>query len=479
MRTIKRLLFVVVAAICVVGVGVARDSVEIYRPSNAQREYRPITVKHCLLRQEYGGKKTKTSKTRIMNNMVGYEPISTDEYTATTNRYGSSLHLPRQRATGRFYVKQIDGRWWFVDPEGYLNIRRGVNSVRLPKGFAESRPEFMGELLSLGITGVGAFSGDYAHVREYNQRHPEHPIAYAPSFNFVVGARRSAGLKYPNNNDFEYMAALILYKEFGRAAKEYAKSALKPYVEDKNVIGIFSDNEIPFITTKVKLLRKMLSIPEQDNQARLAAVKFMRKHGLEGSVKAFDNAPNRKQLNEEFTGMVAERYYKCCREAIKSVDKDFLYIGSRLHSLALRTESIVRAAGRYCDVVSFNYYTSWGARTDIHMNKWEQWSSRPFMIGEFYACGLDSGLPTNTKLGAGWVVATQQERGYFYQHMALGLLEAPQCVGWDWFACFDADGSIKRNNGIFTSEGVLYREFATYIRELNSNVYKILDYYKR
>jgi len=36
------------------------------------------------------------------------------------SQYGGWKNGPRRQATGRFRTEKIDGRWWFVDPEGYL-----------------------------------------------------------------------------------------------------------------------------------------------------------------------------------------------------------------------------------------------------------------------------------------------------------------------------------------------------------------------
>jgi hypothetical protein len=50
--------------------------------------------------------------------------------TAVTNRdtYGGFLNT-QARATGFFRVEQIDGRWWFVDPDGHLFFSNGLNGV--------------------------------------------------------------------------------------------------------------------------------------------------------------------------------------------------------------------------------------------------------------------------------------------------------------------------------------------------------------
>ena len=72
---------------------------------------------------------------------------------------------------------------------------------------------------------------------------------------------------------------------------------------------------------------------------------------------------------------------------------------------------------------------------------WAGQTGKPVLITEWYAKGADSGM-ANTG-GAGWLVRTQQERGIFYQHFALGLLQSRDCVGWHWFRYADNDPNDK------------------------------------
>jgi len=77
------------------------------------------------------------------------------------------------------------------------------------------------------------------------------------------------------------------------------------------------------------------------------------------------------------------------------------------------------------------------------MDQWIAWSGRPLLVTEWYVKGVDSGLKNSS--GAGWVVKTQADRGRFYQHFALGLLEHPGCVGWHWHRY--QDNSDRREGG--------------------------------
>lgn len=45
------------------------------------------------------------------------------------SRFGGWKDGPRQQATGRFRLEVVDGKWWFVDPEGYLFWSHGVVRV--------------------------------------------------------------------------------------------------------------------------------------------------------------------------------------------------------------------------------------------------------------------------------------------------------------------------------------------------------------
>lgn len=59
------------------------------------------------------------------------EPVSTEPY--QYSRFGG-YKQKKVKATGFFRTEKIDGRWWFVDPEGYLFLSVGVDCVNLGGG---------------------------------------------------------------------------------------------------------------------------------------------------------------------------------------------------------------------------------------------------------------------------------------------------------------------------------------------------------
>ena len=61
--------------------------------------------------------------------------------------------------------------------------------------------------------------------------------------------------------------------------KTYINTSLAPYLNDANVLGFFSDNEINFSSQNSKILDRFLALTDKTNVAYLAAKKFMDEKG--------------------------------------------------------------------------------------------------------------------------------------------------------------------------------------------------------
>lgn len=106
-------------------------------------------------------------------------------------------------------------------------------------------------------------------------------------------------------------------------------------------------------------------------------------------------------LNTEFAGRLAEIYYKGVREAIDAFDPGMMYLGTRLHGTPKYMKNVVEACGKYCDIVSINYYSRWSPELDTYVQDWATWAGKPFLVTEFYTKGTeDSDL--NNLSGAGF-----------------------------------------------------------------------------
>ena len=182
----------------------------------------------------------------------------------------------------------------------------------------------------------------------------------------------------------------------------------------------------------------------------------------------------------EFLGVVAERYFRITSSAIRKYDPNHLVLGARFHSAVYDFPELFKACGPYVDVVSVNYYFAW-TPDPAKLAMWAGQSGKPVMITEWYAKGEDSGM-ANTG-GAGWLVHTQRDRGVFYQHFALGLLESPHVVGWHWFRYADNDPDDKTvdpsnrdsNKGIVNARYVPWQPLLDTMKPLNERAYGLLN----
>jgi hypothetical protein len=143
----------------------------------------------------------------------------------------------------------------------------------------------------------------------------------------------------------------------------------------------------------------------------------------------------------------------------------------------------ILANAKYADVMSMNWYGDWMLPPD-RMESWAKWADKPFIISEWYAKGHDVPGLSNVS-GAGWLVKTQKERGYYYQNMALNLMARKNNVGWHWFRYSDndpedlsADPSNRNSNkGIVNVKFEPYKDMVKAMKEINGQAYKIIEFF--
>ncbi len=467
---------------------------EQFSPSLKRYVYLPIMVKFSSSNAR--PVVWKEAKTRILPYLLNFTPDTTvARYTSVTNKYGSRTDYPKQTATGRFRTAKIDGRWWIIDPEGCIHFNRSVTSLRKGtstrnsqswKGRFVSDADWIAttqnELAGIGFHGTGAFcTNTYSLIQKHNSSYPDSPLTLAPSFGFLSQFKSQVG-GYPDGNSANE-AGLVFYDGWEAFCRNYVKSGdVKQYLNDPNVLGIFSDNEIDFSSgasdnEKSYLLFRLLNISDANNPARKAAEEWCR--NVLGK-----NPDNHSKIyyadNSKFAGYVAEKYYSAVKAALTAADPGMMYLGTRLHGTPKYLQHVVEAAGKYCDIVSINYYGQWSPELETRVKDWGDWAQKPFIVSEFYTKGIEDSDLDNTS-GAGFSVPTQAERAYAYQHFTLSLLEAPNCVGWHWFKYQDDDGTDNSgkpaNKGIYDNYYRMYPLLGKYMKAVNFNVYDLIEFF--
>lgn len=189
---------------------------------------------------------------------------------------------------------------------------------------------------------------------------------------------------------------------------------------------------------------------------------------------------------QAFSAYYIETYLQKVTRATRKYAPGKLYLGCRFnqHKEELANEALIRTAGKYMDILSINHYRKWQPEA-WQMQQWENWSGNPFLISEFYSKGEDSGLANES--GEGWIVKTQEDRGYFYQNFIIELLKSRACVGWHWLSYQDSDPTYSgntpsnrnTNKGLYTYDYRPYDAVLKPMQEINSRLYRLIEYLDR
>jgi len=346
-------------------------------------------------------------------------------------------------ATGFFRAERIAGRWWLVAPAGGLFLSRGVNSitpVRTAGGREALAHRFGTEatwagettrlLRAAGFNTAGAWSMHdlLGGVAE--------PLVQPRLWGFMAAYGKTRGGTFMQAGHVGYPGdcPFIFDPEFPAFCVEHARK-VAAVRDDPLVLGHFSDNELPWSRA---MLGDYLRLPA-DDPGHVAAKAWLAARGRSAEAITDDDRAG-------FLEYALDRYLSIVAKAIRAADPNHLFLGVRLHEPVFDLPEVFRAAGRHCDVLAVNYYRAWTPDA-VQMAMWSGESGRPFMVTEFYAKGVDSGLGNTS--GAGWLVKTQHDRGLFYQNFVIGLLRSRHCVGWHWHRYADndpADTSVDPSN---------------------------------
>lgn len=407
------------------------------------------------------------------------------------SNYGG-YKINQQAATGYFRVAKIGSRWWFIDPDGYPFISKGIavfndGSSPLQKqymtyvyGSSANWVKNQSDMLRVnGFNSTGAWS-DVDLIRTSPK-----PMVYTVIVSPMGEYRKQhmatfTGGVYPNGtydwHGYYRDVAMVFDPGFDRQVLN-SLSTISKYATDKNLLGYFIDNEIAWDDYALDNSIKYLATTEP------------------GYIEAKTWLDNRKGMNATladitaadrlaFSGFYFETYVRKVKNALRTYDPNHLFLGCRFNGDELQNSEIFRVAGQYMDVISINHYQQWQPVAATVAN-WANWSGKPFLVSEFYTKADDSGLANNT--GAGWIVPTALDRGYFYQNFTIELLRSKSCVGWHWFAYQDNDptnlnadpSNIDSNKGIVDSQFKLYTPLMDNMKKLNDHVFQLTQFFDK
>ncbi|MCX7722710.1 MAG: family 43 glycosylhydrolase [Verrucomicrobiae bacterium] len=348
---------------------------------------------------------------------------------------------PKARATGFFRVEQIDGRWWFVDPDGHLFFSVGVNVITPWVGtpvagredlFAALPPPELRKALGQQPRPGRAPDASF-YTWNLSRRFGDAWLAQwieltldrldAWGFNTIGNwsdrrlwdAKRKPYVVMLRGWGIEtgYLGLPDVFApEFTNRVEEAAREQCAPRKDDPWLLGYFVANEPPWPGRELDIVEAILAGPDAPIQRALK--QFL----------ADGDSPERRR---EFVYAAVEQFLEVVNGAIRRHDPNHLNLGLRFGSHV--PDRMLRAA-RTFDVFSLNCYDY---KPDPAMlDRVYRVTGRPILIGEFHFGVPGRGLAPGLRQ-----TANQSERGAAYQYYVENAAAHPAVIGAHWFQWAD------------------------------------------
>lgn len=340
----------------------------------------------------------------------------------------------KAKATGFFRVEQIEGKWWFVDPDGHLFFSTSSTGMGTGSGDAriQGREDYYTALpprdLSGGRRGAAGFYG-----WNLARRHGTNSSGWA---DFALERLESWGLNTIGNwSDSRlwdakrkayqvnlggwgmrdgYLGLPDVYsEEFVKTADRDAATQCAPRKDDPWLLGYFIANEPPWERRESLVVQMILE--GKDCPIQRAA---------RTALADGDTPEKRKQ----FIYKSFEKFLEVTMAAIRRHDPNHLILGLRFGGGVPPAEML--RASKVFDVYSLNVYS-----TQVSVKNLEEIyrvTGRPIIVGEFHF-----GVP-GRGLAAGLVqVRDNAERGNAYRYYVEQAAAFPAFIGTSWFQWVD------------------------------------------
>jgi hypothetical protein len=447
------------------------------------------------------------------------------------DQFGGWKAGPQLQATGFFRAEKYQGKWWLVDPEGRLFWSHGTTCVRSGSAttpitdreywFADlpAKTSPLGRFYGKGYSAAHGYY-DHKNYATFNfsglNLFRKYGDDWNATFNQLAHRRlRSWGMNtIANWSDMDiallhktpYVATVggksrMIEGSAGNAGKMgysgqfpdpfdpgFAQSLARSMNEQKGqsagdpwCLGYFVHNELSWREDLSQALASLASPADQpakqafvdDLKAKYSTIERLNQawgttHASWQALLDCKTQPNKEKAHDDlqaFASRLADQYFRLCHETVKRLAPQQLYLGCRF---AWSNETAIRAAAKYCDVLSFNLY-----RYTIADFRLPEGVDKPVVVGEFHFGALDRGM-FHTGLRP---TENQAARAEAYRSYVTGALTHPCFVGTHWFQ-FGDQATTGRNDGENYQIGFIdvcdtpYPETVQACREVGYSLYK-------
>ena len=389
-------------------------------------------------------------------------------------KFGGWTGGPKQKGTGRFRTEKLDGKWWLIDPEGYLFFSVGAcltghrtetlaEPDRAHGNFFSYLPKGKDYLQWTGMRKVGGKQFVNFPAMNYQRYFGEgwkkkinqgiHDRYRAWGLN-TLGCWSDENLQKEGKTPYVLISS-IWWQVWGhrkfpspfrpdfQADMEKGLKKLAWAKNDPYCLGIFIGNELEWPD---RIGQTILKMPTE-HPTKKWALEQLQKLGKPNSPALA------KDLDKLYLPFV-RTFFSKCKKAVENVLPGTLYLGCRTH----RGPSVLgQGALGSVDVFSVNVY-------DSRVRSWQVPANAdiPIMASEFHFGAVDRGVPS-PGLSGSW---DQRQRALSFAHYLASALADPRFVGVHWFQWIDqpASGRKDRENHQCGFIDVAGREYAELVK---------------
>ncbi|WP_274653715.1 carbohydrate-binding protein [Paenibacillus humicola] len=428
------------------------------------------------------------------------------------DQYGGIKSIGQYASTGYFRLQTINGKWWFITPDGYPFILKGVDAASLwDSGYktlvedANGNPRQIFEQLPDRTAYAPAYTRDANGVylsfvvanvmKKYGSDFEAKWEDITKKRLIQWGFNAFSKWTKPKSIAFPYIQTLqdppnlrrILwtYDVFDPQSETIIENAIKTQLinsrSSKWLIGYVYDNEAGWDSEVVGQVLKYTS----GSPAKSAFVDFLaQRYG--GDLAAVNrllgtNAPTFAALKDiqlnitrvpaadvsEYIRLASRTYFSMIRNIIKKYDSNHLFLGASIVPTWRTSLDWDQAAMDYVDAFSVDSYTrnaDWIARYEKY--------GKPLLNLEHSFGSSDRGL---SYISAPTMTTSIVDRGIAYREFAESQAADPLFVGSGWYAYYDQpvtgrpDGE-NYNIGLVNQQDQPYTELVNIMRAAHAGL---------
>lgn len=367
------------------------------------------------------------------------QPVDEEQY--NYSKYGGFLDTRIDEGTGFFRTEKVDGKWWFVDPEGYLFLSHGVDCVS-PGGGGDvvrldKRPELYKELPPRDSSqrysryrspSYGRWNLERRYGDEARDRSVENVFLRMHRWGLNTIANWSSGRVY-NQDKIPFTQQLrnlgiegrlmgladVYAADFRERIDSSVFESVSPYRDNPWLLGYFVFNEPSFQGREEQLCELILEGEDRP---------------IKDALKAQLSVGDSPQKRVAFIHETFRIFIETVDEAMERHDPNHLSLGIRFGGEA--DNALLEISKDVFDVFSFNCYDLYPR--EAMLNRFMNITGKPMIIGEFHFGTVDRGMAQ-----ALWQVDSQEERGIAYRYYMEQGYSHPGLIGTAYFQWCDQD----------------------------------------